>query len=102
MVHGKGKLTSPDGFVIEGVWKNNLLIDKHYIDKILSGSVSQSFKARTRKFRTGKNKSVAILKNHLQTLSDDRSNSTHSFSKRPLLDTLMKSMQNPNIPKEQL
>lgn len=36
LAHGAGMLTYPDGFVLKGVWKRNLLIDKHYIDKILS------------------------------------------------------------------
>jgi hypothetical protein len=59
MAHGRGKLTYPDGHIVEGVWKNNLLIDNNYMEKILpssSGTLSHKPKSL-------KTKSVSILNN---------------------------------------
>jgi len=40
--HGTGRLTQPDGHIIEGVWKNNLLVDENYLQKLLSAKSSHS------------------------------------------------------------
>jgi hypothetical protein len=88
-IHGKGKLTRPDGHSVEGVWKHNLLVDKFYMAKLLAPKSSNSNQKSLSSIARSKHQLPHPKIDH--RLEPD-SSCSHSYSKRPVLDSLLNTI----------